>query len=116
MSHAVLHHHHDFVPILRLVVLKLFVRTSQRIVPALQLRLANEDAAVRVRCGAKLQLEREVFRELLRRPELRNPAAFRRRGDNEPPVLRDVAALAADGLAIEVVRAISPAGQVATIK
>src|ERR1017187_8521369 len=48
MRDVVRHRHLDLIPILRLVLLELLVRTGDEVIAALQLRFADENAAVRV--------------------------------------------------------------------
>src|SRR2546421_499455 len=64
MRNAVFHRNLNLVPILGFVLLEVFIRTGHEIIPALQLWLANEDAAVCVHLGAELQLENEILRKL----------------------------------------------------
>ena len=45
MRHVVPHGNDHFIPILRLIVLKVFVRSRQNVIAALKLWLADEDAA-----------------------------------------------------------------------
>ena len=78
----------QLVPILRLVVLEVLVRPGERVVAALELAAAEEDAAVGVRRRAKIELEREVAAKVARRGELLDAAAFGRRGDDEPAIDR----------------------------
>jgi len=66
MRDVVRHRDFNFVPILRFVFLQVFVRPGHEVIAALQLRAANEDAAVGIRAGAKFQLEIEVVRKRLR--------------------------------------------------
>src|SRR5579883_2269269 len=46
----------QFIPILRLVFLELFIGSGNKVIAALQLRLPNEYSAVRIWGCAKLQL------------------------------------------------------------
>src|SRR6185503_20625912 len=90
-----------FVPILRAVMLELFVRPGQRIIAALQLRPADVDAAVRIGRSAELEPQREVVREFGGGVELLNLPAFGWRRDNEPSVLRLETTIGRAGLAVK---------------
>src|SRR5262249_10223507 len=99
------------------------VGPGECVITALKLGLPDEDAAVGVRCRAELQLEDKVLRELARRPQLLNATPFRRRGDDQSAMLRNIAAVVAGRLAVEVrllfqslFLASAPAGEVATIE
>src|SRR5687768_10784805 len=82
MGDAVFHDDDHFVPILRLVVFQLFVRAGEGIIAALQLRFADEDAAVGIWRRAEFELEREIFGELFCRVKLLDAAVFGRGGDD----------------------------------
>jgi hypothetical protein len=64
MGGVVLHGHDQFVPVLGTVLAQILVRPRERIVAALKLRLANEDATVGIRRRAELKLEDKVPGEL----------------------------------------------------
>src|SRR5207253_4667256 len=83
-------------------VLKLFVRAGNWVISALELGSANEDAAVRVRGGAKLEFQNEIFRELASGPEHLNFSPLSRRSHNQPAVFRHIATIIAGGLALEI--------------
>ena len=72
----------DFIPIARAIILQLLVRTGEKIVAALQLRTANEDAAVSVGRRAKFEPKDKVFWKFARRIDLLNPATFSRSRDD----------------------------------
>ncbi len=57
MGRTVLHSHHDLVPFLRSVLFQRFVGPGQEVIAALELRFADEDTAVGIGCGPKLELE-----------------------------------------------------------
>ena len=67
----------------RLVLLEVFVGAGERVVAALELAAADEDAAVGVGGCAEIELEREVAGEVARGAELLDAAAFGRRCDDE---------------------------------
>ena len=69
-GNAILHSDLDQIPILRLVVLQRLVGAHDEVVAALKLGIADEDAAVGVHRGTKLQLEDEIPWELLGGPKL----------------------------------------------
>src|SRR5208282_868561 len=92
----------DLIPVLRLVMLQMVVRPRDEIVAALQLRPANEDAAVGVGRGAEFQFQDEILGEFARGGDLLNLPKFGRRGHNQPVMFGDVAAVRADGLAVEL--------------
>src|SRR6185295_5268147 len=70
MCDAVLHRDFDFIPVLRLVFFERLVRTGHEVVSTLELRLPDEDAAVRVDGRAEFQFETEVPGELAGRRQL----------------------------------------------
>ncbi len=76
MSDVVLHHHLDLVPFLRLVFGECLVRAGHQVIAALELRLAEENPAVRVDCGAELDAQDKVLRKLFGGPELPQPRPF----------------------------------------
>src|SRR5688572_22594196 len=115
MGDAVFDDDDHFVPILRFVVLQVFVRAGEGVIAALQLRLADEYAAVGVGGGAKFEFQGEIFWKFFRGPKLLDPAVFWRRGYDESTVLGHVAAIIAFGFSIEIVRLESPTGQILSI-
>src|ERR1019366_2132956 len=80
------------------------VRPGEQIIAALELRLADENPAVGLRRGAKFELENKTFRKIARSRELLNLPSLRRRGHDEPPVFRDITAIAARGLTVKLDR------------
>src|SRR5207253_5645197 len=67
---APLDHDLDLVPVLRLVFLQILVGAGHWVVAALELRLADENAAVGIDAGAELELEDEVLGKLFHGVEL----------------------------------------------
>ena len=89
----------------------------------MKLRPSDEDAAVGVGSRAEFQLQREVFRELARRPHLLDAATFGRSRHDNAAMLRDVATIGTRGLAVErrllllrLLIAEAPTGQVLSIE
>jgi len=108
---AVCHRDLDFIPILRLIFLQILVRPGDEIIAALQLRLADEDTAVRIGGGAKFQPEIEVVGKLARRSDfLHQPRCPWMHGQDA--VCRRIAAVVTGGFAIEIICQIAPAGEV----
>src|SRR5262249_53980165 len=101
VSDVVLHHHHDLVPVLCLVLLQLLVRPGDQVVAHLQLRPAQEQAAVGVHRRPELQAQLEVLRELLHRPQLLALLAGLAGVDDDHAVLRRVPAVVGLLLAVE---------------
>ena len=112
---AVGHGDVDFIPILGLVFLEIFIRPGHEVIPALQLRPANEDAAVGIRARTKLELEIEVIGKLLRGRQLRelprNPRVHR-----EHAVARRVTAVVTRRFAIEIIRLVTPSRQIFAVE
>src|SRR2546425_5340172 len=67
---AALDHHHELVPVLRLVALQVPVGPGYPVIADLELRPPDVHAAVGVGGGAKLELQDEVPGKLARGPEL----------------------------------------------
>ena len=104
-------------------MLQLLVGAGKEVIAALELRGTDEDAAVGGRRGPELEPEEEVAGELLRGPELLDAAPLRRRGDDDPAILGDVAAVGAALAAVEVelllerrLVAVAPAGEVVAVE
>ena len=64
MSNAVFHNHNDFIPILRLIFFEVLPRTGENVVAALELRTANEHAAVGIGRGAELEFQNKILGKL----------------------------------------------------
>jgi len=92
---------HYFVPLLRLVVLQFLPRAGEDVVATLELRFADEDAAVSVGRGAKFKFEDEVFWKFPGRPKLLNTTTLGRSGDDKSPIDRDVARIVAGFLTVK---------------
>src|SRR5882672_1333096 len=75
MSHVVGNGNDDFVPILRLVLLQLRVRSCDKVIAALKLRFTDENAAIGIGSRAELQFEDEVVGEFACRPHLLHSSA-----------------------------------------
>src|SRR2546422_4092623 len=115
MGDTVFYRDFDFIPILRFVFFELLVRTGDEVITALQLRLANENAAVRVHGGAEFQLEIEIIRKLACRPQYLHQPGFSRM-DNQKAIRGGVTAITAGSFAVEIVRLVTPARKVFAIE
>lgn len=105
----------DLIPILRPVFLQVLVWPSHEIIAALQLRPADEDAAVGIRRRAEFQPENEIVGEGLSGPDhLDQPRRSRMHGQNS--VSGRVASVVARGLAVKIVCPVTPARQVVPVK
>ena len=93
MGDAVFYDDDDLVPVLRFVGLEFFVGAGDEVIAALELRLADEDAAVCVDGGAKFEAELEVGGEELGGVKLAEVRAtfFIEGVHDEHPVLGGVA-------------------------
>src|SRR4051794_9191738 len=92
---------HELIPILRMVILEILVRTRDEIVAALDLASANEDTAVGVRCRSKIEFQREVARKVASRCQLLNSASFGRSRDNQSAANGAESPVARSGFAVE---------------
>ena len=93
-SHVVFDRDHQFIPILRFVLFKVFVGTSERIIAALKLWFPNKDSAVGVGGGSKLEFQHKVPRELLLGVELLDASAFGGCRNNDASIDCNVATVA----------------------
>src|SRR5258706_1644802 len=101
VGHAIFDGDFDFVPVASAIVLQILIRAGERVITALQLPAAEEDAAVRIRRRAKFEAQNEILREILSSRKLLDSAAFSRSGDDQSTVLRHKASVRAVGLTIE---------------
>ena len=85
---------HQFIPILRFVLFKVFVGTSERIIAALKLWFPDKDPAIGIGGGSKLELQHKVPRELLLGVELLDASAFGGCRNNDASIDCDVATVA----------------------
>ncbi len=74
---------YEFVPVLGLVLLEIFVRASERIIPTLKLGLPDKHPAVRVGSRTEFKFQDEIFREFVGGGELLDAAPFRRCGNHK---------------------------------
>src|SRR5437868_5153605 len=65
VSHAIFYGDFDFVPVARSVMLEIFIGSGEKVIAALKLWAAEEDAAVGVGRRAEFQAEDEIFRKIL---------------------------------------------------
>src|SRR6266853_3730104 len=83
MGFAAFDRNDDFIPILSLVMFQVIVGAGEQVVAALELWLADEDAAVGIRRSAKFELEDEILRKFACGPKGLDFPALRRCGDNQ---------------------------------
>ena len=95
-----------------MIFLQVLVGAGYQVIPALELRPANENAAIGIDAGPEFELQDEVPRELLHRVELRNqPILPLGEVDGENPVLGgETAVVAGLRLAVELLHDLADRG------
>ena len=115
MRGAAPHRDLDFIPVLGLVFLEFLVRPGDEVIATLKLRFADENAAVGVHGSAEFQLQMEILGKLSRRPQNLHQPGFSG-VHHEDAGFGRVTAVAARGFAVEMVRLVTPAGEVFAVE